>query len=240
MYPRVPATILKSRFFDILFFSNFTVAEMRQKGDFWQNIAIFSPKSPFWRISAAVKLEKSKISKKRLLTIVADTLRYIYTHFWINWIISHRLDTISVEKKIAHFLPSQQKNGGFLAKNRRKIFENFQNFGNQYKPIYYTSSPKFGSFGPFLAKKWLFLSIFGPYLALLIYKGMWRPAVIPPLTLLAITFEPLIRFKKSWTFWKALELGYQIVSKRKKSEKKCITNPPNQGSKFLFLHIVKI
>ena len=150
---------------------------------------------------------------------VAKTLRYIYTSFWVIWTIFHRLDTISVEKKIAKFLRSQQKKWRFLAKNRRKIVENFQNFGNQYKPLKYTSSPNFGSFGPFLAKKWLFLSIFGPYLALLIYKGMWRPAVIPPLTLLAITFEPLVRFQKSWTFWKALELGYQIVSKRKYSER---------------------
>ena len=188
-------------------------------------LGCFLPKIANFAHFGSRKIGKKQNIKKRLLTIVADTLRYIYTHFWKNWIIFHGLDTISVEKKIANFLPSQQKNGGFLAKNRRKIVENFQNFGNQYKPLKYTSSPNFGSFGPFLAKKWLFLSIFGPYLALLIYKGMWRLAVIPPLTLLAITFEPLIRFKKSWTFWKALELGYQIVSKRKKSEKKCITPP---------------
>ena len=118
------------------------------------------PKKTIFGHFGSRKIGKKKNIKKRLLTIVADTLRYIYTHFWINWIISHRLDTISVEKKIAHFLPSQQKNGGFLAKNRRKIVENFQNFGNQYKPLKYTSSPNFGSFGPFLAKKWLFLSIF--------------------------------------------------------------------------------
>ena len=31
------------------------------------------------------------------------------------------------------------------------------------------------------------------------------------------------KFQKSWAFWKALEMGYLIVLKRKKSEKKCIT-----------------
>ena len=81
MYLRVPATILESRFFDNLLFSNFTAAEMRQDGDFWQNIAIFSPKSPSRLISAAVKLKKGKLSKKRLSRIVAGTLRYILAHF---------------------------------------------------------------------------------------------------------------------------------------------------------------
>ena len=56
-------------------------AKMRQEGFFLLFLAIFSQKSPPWRISAAVKLEKSKISKKRELGVVAGTLRYIYTHF---------------------------------------------------------------------------------------------------------------------------------------------------------------
>ena len=47
MYLRVPATNPRSNFFDISLFSNFTAAEMRQKGDFWQNIAIFSPLGTF-------------------------------------------------------------------------------------------------------------------------------------------------------------------------------------------------
>ena len=81
MYLRVPATTPSSRFFDILLFSNFTAAEMRQEGDFWLKIAKNSQKMPSWRILAAVKLGKSKISKKRELGVVAGTLRYIYTHF---------------------------------------------------------------------------------------------------------------------------------------------------------------
>ena len=52
------------------------------------------------------------------------------------------------------------------------------------------------------------------------------PDVIPPLTLSSITFEPLVRFKKSWAFWKALEMGYVIVLKRKKKLKKVLTPPP--------------
>ena len=81
MYLRVPATTPSSRFFDILLFSNFTAAEMHKDGYFGVKIAIFSQKSPSRRISAAVKLEKSKISKKRELGVVAGTLRYIYTCF---------------------------------------------------------------------------------------------------------------------------------------------------------------
>ena len=125
-----------------------------------------------------------------------------------------------------------EKTQGFLGKNRVIFTKNFQNFGNQYKPPKYTSSPKFGWFEAFLAKKLQILSIFGPNFSLLIYKGMWRPAVIPCLALSDITFEPLVRFQKSWAFWKALEKGYLMVSKRKKSEKKGFT-PPSGALRFL-------
>ena len=81
MYLRVSATIVWSHFFYILLFSDFTAAEIGKIGDFWEKTAIFNPKNPFLHISAAVKLEKSKISKKGLLEFVAETLRYIYTHF---------------------------------------------------------------------------------------------------------------------------------------------------------------
>ena len=131
MYHRFSTTNSRSPFFYILLFSDFTAAEMPKIGDFGENTAIFNPKNPFLHISAAVKLEKSKISKKGLLEFVAETLRYIYTHFWTNWVIFHGLDTISVEKKIAKFLPSQRKNDGFLAKNLPKIVKIFLNFGNQ-------------------------------------------------------------------------------------------------------------
>ena len=81
MYLRVSATIVRSRFFDILLFVNFKAAEMGKIDDFWENTAIFNPKNLFLHNSAAVKLEKNKISKKGLLEFVAETLRYIYTHF---------------------------------------------------------------------------------------------------------------------------------------------------------------
>merc|ERR1712015_469868 len=124
----------------------------------------------------AIKLEENKMSKKSMHTFVAyfcskDPKVHLYQF------LSHldhfpRTRYNYRRKKIAKILLSQRKNGGFLAKNRPKIVENFQNFGNQYKPLKYTSSPNFGSFGPLLAKKWLFLTIFGPYFALFIYKGM--------------------------------------------------------------------
>ena len=76
-----PATILESRFFDNLFFFNFMAAEMSREGDFGVKIAIFSQKSSFLRISAAVKLEKSNISKKYCQQVVVNILRYIFAHF---------------------------------------------------------------------------------------------------------------------------------------------------------------
>ena len=51
----------KEGFLDILLFYDFTATEMCREGDFWVKIAIFCPKSLFLRISAAVKLGKSKI-----------------------------------------------------------------------------------------------------------------------------------------------------------------------------------
>ena len=120
-----------------------------------------------------------------------------------------------------------EKKWAFFSKNRAIFSKNVQNFGNQYKPPKYTSSPKFGWFEAFLAEKLQILSIFGPNFSLLIYKGMWRPAVIPCLTLSDITFEPLVRFQKSWAFWKALEKGYLMVSKRKNLKKKAL--PPSRA-----------
>ena len=55
-----------------------------------------------------------------------------------------------------------EKTQFFLGKNRAIFKKKIQNFGNQYKPPKYTSSPKFGWFEAFLAKKLQILSIFGP------------------------------------------------------------------------------
>ena len=52
----------------------------------------------------------------------------------------------------------------------------------------------------FWQKKNNFYAFFGPFFALLIYKGKCAPAVIPTRALSAITFEPLVRFQKSWAF----------------------------------------
>ena len=45
----------KEPFLYILLFSDFTAAEMRKNGFLGLKIAVFSPKSPILRISAAVK-----------------------------------------------------------------------------------------------------------------------------------------------------------------------------------------
>ena len=82
----------------------------------------------------------------------------------------------------------------FFGKNRTIFCKIFQIFENQYKPPKYTSCPNYEWFEAFLAQKLQILSIFGPHFSLLIYKGMWWPAVIPCLALSAITFEPLVRF----------------------------------------------
>lgn len=76
----------------------------------------------------------------------------------------------------------------------------------------------FRLFGAFLS----LLSIFGP---INLFKGMCRPDVIPSLMLSVITFEPIIRFRKSWAFWKALEMGYLIVLKIKKYVKSALLPP---------------
>ena len=121
MYLRVSATNSRSPFFDILLFSDFTAAEMPKIGDFRENTAIFNPKNPFLRISAAVKSEKSKILKKRLLMIVAETQRYIYTNFLTNWAIFHRLNAISFEKILQNFLRVSKKIAFFWPKIGQKL-----------------------------------------------------------------------------------------------------------------------
>ena len=54
-------------FFDIIRFSNFTAAEVRLDRDFWVKLNNFLQKMPTQRTSAAVKLEKRKISKYPLV-----------------------------------------------------------------------------------------------------------------------------------------------------------------------------
>jgi len=49
--------------FDICLFANFRAAGMRKKGDFLLNLAIFTQKTPFLRIPAAIKLAKRQKSK---------------------------------------------------------------------------------------------------------------------------------------------------------------------------------
>ena len=121
MYLRVPATNSRSSFFYILLFSNFKAAEMCKNGFLGLKIAVFFQKSPILPISAAVKSEKSKISKNGLLEFVAETQRYIYTHFLTNWSIFHGLDTISVKKKFLTFCRVSEKMAFFLAKNCQKF-----------------------------------------------------------------------------------------------------------------------
>ena len=61
MYLRVFSKILENYILGYFaFFYNFTAVEMHQEGALWVRITIFCQKSLFFRISAAVKLEKTK------------------------------------------------------------------------------------------------------------------------------------------------------------------------------------
>ena len=133
---------------------------------FWGKFGRFYPKIAVSAHFDSRKIRKKQNIKKPMPIFVAKTLRYIYTSFWAIWIIFHGLDIISVEKKNAKFLPRKQKNCVFLAKNRRKFFLNFQNFGNQYKPLKYTSSQILGHLDHFWPKNgyfWPFLGHILPY-----------------------------------------------------------------------------
>jgi len=65
---------------------------------------------------------------------------------------------------------------------------------------------------------------------------MCRPAVIPCLVLLAITFEPLSDFKNLGHFENPLGKGYMMLSTRKKSKKKC--DLPLKKKTHLFDHVI--
>ena len=121
--------------------------------------------------------------------------------------------------KLGHFLQTRynfrRKKNCKNGKSFAKIFKTFEININHLNTLPVQILGHLDHFWP----KMTILSIFGPYFALLIYKGMWRPAVIPPLALSAITFEPLVQFKKSWAFWKALAKGYLMVSKWKNLKK---------------------
>ena len=77
------------------------------------------------------KIRKKADIQNLIHKFVACTLGYISTNLWTNWTIFQILVLFSVEIVFPNFLPCQRKNCVFLAKNRPKIFENLQNFGNQ-------------------------------------------------------------------------------------------------------------
>ena len=116
---------------------------------FWGKILQIFSKIAILACFDSHKIRKKENIQKPMLIFVAKTLRYIYTGFWVIWTIFHRLDTISVVKKLQNFCGVSKKMVFF----GKKSAENCRKFGNQYKPLKYTSSPNCGSFGPFLAKK---------------------------------------------------------------------------------------
>ena len=63
--------------------------------------------------------------------LLDGTRRYIFTNFQTYWTIFLEEEEDSERKLVFNFLPSQQKKHGFLAKNRQKMGEIFQNFGNR-------------------------------------------------------------------------------------------------------------
>ena len=82
MYLRVFSKILENYILGyFVFFYNFTAVEMHQEGALWVRITIFCQKALFFRISAAVKLEKNKKSPQNLVEVVVNRLRCIFTHF---------------------------------------------------------------------------------------------------------------------------------------------------------------
>ena len=73
--------------------------------------------------------------------------------FFLNSSIFQRLDAFFVRSQGSAKSKKNEKTQGFLGKNQAIFYKNFQNFVNQYKPPKYTSSPNFGLFEAFLAKK---------------------------------------------------------------------------------------
>ena len=140
-------------------------------------------------------------------TFVAKTLRYIYTSFWVIWTIFHRLDIqFPSKKKLQDFCRVSKKILFFWPKIGEKLLKIFKILKININHLNTLPVQILGHLDHF----WQNMAIFVHFWAIFcpIYKEMWRSAVIPPLALSAITFEPLIRFQKFLAFWKALELGY--------------------------------
>ena len=98
---------------------------------FWEKFGGFYPKIVVSVHFDSRKIRKKQNIKKSLDYFLACTLGYISTNLWTNWTIFQELVLFSVENFFRKFLPRQRKNDGFSPKNRPKIVENLQNFGNQ-------------------------------------------------------------------------------------------------------------
>ena len=169
-------------------------------------------------------------------SFVAGTPRNIHTKFCINPTIFQRLVPFFVRRQGLQKIVKNEIMHGFMGLIRAIFCENFQNFGNQLKLPKYTSTSKFEWLRHIWPKICKFSPFWGSIPPLLIYNGMCRPAVIPCLVLLAITFEPLSDLKNLGHFENPLGKGYMMLSTRKKSKKKY--DLPLKKKTHLFDHVI--
>ena len=161
------------------------------------------------RIWPYKKAETQNI-KKSLFEVLEGTLRNISTRNWVNWTFFEKMHNVPSKICSPNFCPSAKKWVSFCPKIGQflvKIYKILEINKNHLNTQYVQNIGHLKHFWPKNCNFFPFLGHFLPFPPLLFYKGKCWLVVICPCALAAITFEQVVRFKKSWAFWKALEMG---------------------------------
>ena len=117
MYLKIQATNPCIKFWISVFFLILWLLKCDKMAFFGKRQEIY-PKITLFVHFGSCKIRKKPCIKNLILNFVANTLGYISTNLWTNWTIFQEQVRFSVKVFFPQFLPHQQKNLGFLAKNR--------------------------------------------------------------------------------------------------------------------------
>ena len=106
-----------------------------QKQRFWAKYSDFYPKIALSAHFGSRKIVKKQNIQKSLFEIVANTLRYIFAHFQVNWSIFHRIMLTFPSILFFKIFAVSAKKLRFFGQNSANFRQKFSKFWKSIKTI---------------------------------------------------------------------------------------------------------